>query len=78
MIFIDGSNMYHNLMNTFGKATIDYHKFSLKLTGTDRELIRTYYYNCPIDQDKDPNAYKAKQRFLDSLSNTPYLGSKVR
>lgn len=43
MIFIDGSNMYHNLMNTFGKATINYHKFSLKLTGTDRELIRTYY-----------------------------------
>lgn len=73
MIFIDGSNMYHNLMNTFGKATINYHKFSLKLTGPERELVRTYYYNCPIDQDKDPNAYKAQQRFLNSLSNTPYL-----
>ena len=60
MIFIDGSNMYHNLMDIFGKANIDYHKFSLKLTGSERELVRTYYYNCPIDQDKDPKRYKAQ------------------
>lgn len=73
MIFIDGSNMYHNLVGAFGKASIDYRDFSLKLTGPERELVRTYYYNCPIDQEKDPTAYKAQQRFFSNLYNTPDL-----
>lgn len=72
MIFIDGSNMYHNMMQIFGKASLDYRKFSIKLTG-DRELIRTYYYNCPLDQNENPTSYKSQQKFFDNLYKTPDL-----
>lgn len=77
MIFIDGSNMYHNMMANFRKASIDYNKLSLKLTGENRELIRTYYYNCPLDQNKDVLAYKAQQRFLSNLYRTTDLEVKL-
>lgn len=77
MIFIDGSNMYHNMMSNFKKASLNYQKLSLKLTGGDRELIRTYYYNCPLDQTKDMVAYKAQQRFLNNLYQTPDLEVKL-
>jgi len=71
MIFIDGSNMYHNMTKEFGKASLDYRKLSLKLAGEDRELIRTYYYNSPVGQDKNKQAYVAQQRFFSDLCSTP-------
>lgn len=70
MIFIDGSNMYKNLIRVFGKASLNYYKFSLKLTGVDRELIRTYYYNCPLNQKENPESYRLQQKFFNSLYNT--------
>jgi len=73
MIFIDGSNMYHNMKNNFKKVSLNYHKFSNKLTGEERELIRTYYYNCPLDQNENPASYKEQQRFFNNLDNIPYL-----
>ena len=77
MIFIDGSNMYHNMMSCFGRARLNYGKFSLKITGTDRELVRTYYYNCPIDQSINALAYRAQQRFFAGLNNTPDFELKL-
>jgi uncharacterized LabA/DUF88 family protein len=73
MIFIDGSNMYYNMMKNFGKASLNYRKFSIKLTGENRELIRTYYYNCPLDQNENPASYKLQQKFFNNLYNTPDL-----
>lgn len=73
MIFIDGSNMYHNLKTSFGRTSLDYRRFSLKLSGDDRELIRTYYYNSPVDQDANPEAFKAQQKFFNYLYQTPDL-----
>ncbi len=72
MIFIDGSNLYHHLQKNFGRANLNFRKFSLKLAGPDRDLIRTYYYNCPVDQS-DPQAYKAQQRFFENLYKTQDL-----
>jgi MFS-type transporter involved in bile tolerance (Atg22 family) len=40
MIFIDGSNMYKNMMGIFGKASLNYNKFSLKLRATVRTVVR--------------------------------------
>lgn len=73
MIFIDGSNMYKNMIQLFNKASVDYYAFSLKLTGSERELIRTYYYNCPLDQNENPQSYKAQQSFFNNLYSTPLL-----
>jgi uncharacterized LabA/DUF88 family protein len=73
MIFIDGSNLYHNLQSNFSKTSLDYREFSLRLTGSDRELVRTYYYNSPLDQTKNPQAYTAQQKFFSNLYKTPDL-----
>lgn len=72
MIFIDGSNLYHNLMSYCGKASLNYELFAKKLTG-NREHVRTYYYNCPLDQTNNQQAYKSQQRFFNNLHNTPDL-----
>ena len=49
MIFIDGSNFYHGLKNVVGKVNIDFQKLAEKLCG-ERELIRMYYYNAPVER----------------------------
>ena len=71
-IFIDGSNLYHSLTENCQRHDVDFGAFASKLTG-DRQLFRTYYYNVLRDQDRNPQAYQDQQRFLNALSNTPYL-----
>lgn len=73
MVFIDGSNMYHNLHACAGRHDIDYGKFAKKLCGPERELIRTYYYNVQLNQAVDPVAYVSQQRFLSWMHKTPDL-----
>lgn len=73
MIFIDGSNFYHGLRANVGKTSIDFAKFSKLLCGPDRELIRTYYYNVPLNKDDDVDRYKKQQNFLEQLYETPLL-----
>ncbi|MBS3053064.1 MAG: NYN domain-containing protein [Candidatus Aenigmarchaeota archaeon] len=48
-IFIDGSNFYHRLRKDIGDISVDLQKLSNELCGKDRRLIRTYYYNAPLD-----------------------------
>ena len=71
-IFIDGSNLYHSLTENCHRYDVDFGGFAAKLAG-DRQLFRTYYYNVLRDQDRNPQAYQDQQRFLNALSNTPYL-----
>ena len=71
-IFIDGSNLYHSLTEHCHRYDVDFGGLAAKLTG-DRQLFRTYYYNVLRDQDRNPQAYQDQQRFLNALSNTPYL-----
>ena len=81
IIFIDGSNFYHGLKKNHGKARINFEKLANKLSN-DRKLIRTYYYNVPIDQNEDPCRYREQQKFFSSLDKVPYfettLGRLVR
>jgi 6-hydroxy-3-succinoylpyridine 3-monooxygenase len=76
MIFIDGSNFYHNLKNNRFNPKIDFKKFSDLLCG-DRKYVRSYYYNTPLKQEEDPAAYRKQQAFLDALRRTPYLELKL-
>jgi len=73
VIFIDGSNFYHNLVAHGFPKNVDFSKFSKILCGDDRHLIRTYYYNIIYDQSEDPNRYKRQQIFLNNIRRTPYL-----
>ena len=77
MVFIDGSNMYHNLRACAGRNDIDYEKFAQKLCGPHRELIRTYYYNVQLNQAADPAAYAAQQKFLSWMNKTPDLDVRL-
>lgn len=71
-VYIDGSNLYHSLRSSVGRTDVDFSKFVYKLVG-DRRHVRTYYYNAPLDQNLEPDKYKAQQRFFDFLRRVPYL-----
>jgi uncharacterized LabA/DUF88 family protein len=76
-IFIDGSNFYHGLKSQFGNTHIDFYKLSQALCGSTRMLIRTYYYNAPVNKDDDEEMYKHQQRFFANLDRTPYLTKRL-
>lgn len=75
-IFIDGSNFYHGLKATFGKANIDFEKFAEKLCG-GRTLVRTYYYNVPVNRQDGEERYRSQQKFFAKLHNIPYMEVKL-
>ena len=72
MIFIDGNNLYHELKGHFGRSDLDFAKFCKKLAG-NRNLVRTYYYNAPVDQTREPDRYARQQLFFRSLQRLPYF-----
>ncbi len=72
MILIDGNNLYHELKGHFGRSDLDFGKFCKKLAG-NRDLVRTYYYNAPVDQTREPDRYARQQQFFRSLQRLPYF-----
>lgn len=75
-IFIDGSNFYHGLKAVFGKASINFEKFAEKLCA-GRSLVRTYYYNVPVNREDDEERYRNQQRFFTKLQSVPYVEVKL-
>jgi uncharacterized LabA/DUF88 family protein len=71
-IFIDGSNFYYGLKENIGKTNIDFHKLSQFLCA-GRELVRTYYYNAPVNKEDDEEQYKSQQRFFEAIKRMPYV-----
>ncbi|MBU0957561.1 MAG: NYN domain-containing protein [Nanoarchaeota archaeon] len=73
IVFIDGSNLYHlvkNLCPDQKQIEFNFSKFLKNIVGA-RTLIRVYYYNCPLDRNKDNKAYRAQQRFFEKLREMP-------
>ncbi len=66
MVFIDGSNLYHQLIENFGAANLDYSKFVDFLVGK-RVLIKSFFYTAPIHQQANPHEYSKQQKFFSSL-----------
>ncbi|MFA7707945.1 MAG: NYN domain-containing protein [Candidatus Pacearchaeota archaeon] len=69
MIFIDGSNLYHilkNLLYTKRPNDFNFERFVNYLT-KNRKLIKTYYYNSPLDRKKDEEGYIKQQKFFDKI-----------
>lgn len=67
MVFIDGSNLYHGLKKHLGKHHVDFAALAAKLAGPNREMVRVYYYNCPVNKQDDEDRHKRQQRFFESL-----------
>ena len=73
MIFIDGSNLYHivkNLVPDRKPNDFDFENFVKYLSGS-RKLIRTYYYNVPLDRRKNEESYIKQQKFFDKIQRLP-------
>jgi uncharacterized LabA/DUF88 family protein len=75
MVFIDGNNLYHSLKHVMGRTNLDFHEFTNRLV-QDRQLIRVYYYNAPLNREDDEDKYRQQQSFFDSLDTVPYLTKK--
>ncbi|MEW6295058.1 MAG: NYN domain-containing protein [Candidatus Diapherotrites archaeon] len=76
VVFIDGSNLYHDLLNNFGKANIDFSAFVDFLVEKNK-LIKTYYYNVPVNQKEKPEEYKKQQKFFSALQKIPRFEVKL-
>ncbi len=72
-VFIDGNNFYFGLKRNNLATRVDYYQLSSALAGSERELVRSFYYNVAYDQKNFPEKAKTQQPFLDSLDRTPYL-----
>ena len=73
MVYIDGSNLHHSLNQAAGRTDLDFSKFSQKLVGDHRQLVRTYYYNAPLDQTREPERYRSQQGFFERLRRIDYF-----
>ncbi len=72
-VFIDGSNFYYACRQNLGRTDVNLGAFAELLVGPARELVRTYYYTCPLPPDAEDAAKKSQQKFLTALQRTPYL-----
>jgi len=76
MIFIDGSNLYLAIQGQFNRKDLDIGKLANKLTN-GRMLIRTYYYNAPLNAAEDPIGAREQQKFLSALGWIPMLETRM-
>lgn len=72
MIFIDGSNFYHSLKDTFDvyHEQVDFRKLINELK-SGRLLIAVYYYNAPLDIKFNKEVYWKQQKFFADLRRIP-------
>ena len=76
VIFVDGSNLYHCLIQEFGRADVDFSRLG-QLLCEGRRLVRTYYYNAVVRREDGEERYQAQQRFFESLRRVPYLDLRL-
>ncbi len=73
-LFIDGSNFYYGLKSFYGddKHLINFNFLELGelLAGKNRNLLRIYYYNAPLDYNANPEAYTKQQKFFERIKAT--------
>ncbi len=71
-IFIDGSNFYHSVKDTFGMHDneMDFRKM-IDILRNNRLLIGTYYYNAPLDRGYNKKIYHKQQIFFSELRKIP-------
>ncbi|MBI2449785.1 NYN domain-containing protein [Candidatus Pacearchaeota archaeon] len=70
VIFIDGSNFYHSSKKLNVVEKINFQKLISELVG-DRELVKVFYYNAPLDISVNPKIYWKQQKFFNVLREIP-------
>lgn len=67
-IFIDGSNLYHNLKRY--EISIRFEDIIKKLE-TKREVASIFYYTALLDEGRDKEGYEKHKKFLDKIKQIP-------
>ncbi len=67
-IFIDGSNLYHNLRRNHIRVSFEE---LIKRLETRREVIDVFYYTAELDPSFNSEKYKNHQEFLEKLRKLP-------
>lgn len=80
--FFDGINFYHNAKNNYGITNINFFDISNNMLDLKKEkLKRIKYFNSPLNQQENSEAYALQQKFLGKVKSTPlttvYLGNLV-
>jgi len=72
VIFIDGSNFYHSLKETFDlhDNQINFKELIEKLKG-NKLLVSVYYYNASLDRGYNEEVYWKQQKFFSELKKIP-------
>lgn len=75
-IFIDGSNFYHSVKDSFNVhvgSDIGFEEFKklVEFLRKGRILVGTYYYNAPLDRSYNQEIYSKQQRFFADLKKIP-------
>ncbi len=70
-VFIDGSNFYFSVKNTF-KCKVDIEKFCKKLADKN-DLVRINYYISPVQRLSNPKMYANQQKFFEKLKKIDKL-----
>ena len=67
-IFIDGSNLYHNLKRYNIKTTFEE---IIKKVETKREIVNIFYYTALLDKNTNEKGYTNHKKFLDKIKKIP-------
>src|SRR5947207_2298190 len=70
ILFVDGTNLGHRLVDAFGREDVDYVKFFAALTAGTK-LLRTHYCTAPMIQTVDPKRYARQVAALNVLRTMP-------
>ncbi len=69
-IFIDGSNLYHNLRRYKIQANFE---SLIQTLENRREIVKIYYYTALLHRDFDENKYNKHKKFLQYLAQIPKM-----
>lgn len=78
MVFIDAMNLYESLQGIGVDTKLDYYKFSLKLVGPQRRLIRANVYTGAYDQVREPEKYAQQMKFFNKVHRMSFVSLKTR
>ena len=77
VIFIDGSNLYHSLVEECDKQNLNFGKFVKALSRRiSNRLLRAYYYNV-IRKDQSDPMYKGEVGFLNAIREMPFIDLRL-
>ncbi|MBG97862.1 hypothetical protein CL659_01915 [bacterium] len=76
IVYIDAHNLYRSHMD-YGIARVDVKRLVQNIVGSDKRLIRAYYYVALPDRSLDPIAYDRKSKFVEFINRQERMEVKL-